>query len=81
VIFLQLLRLASSLRAKRSNPVVHGLPRLLRTLAMTVFRQGSELGVTVQTLTVIAIEAKQSSGSWIAAVAAHPRNDGIPARV
>jgi hypothetical protein len=36
---------------------------------------------TVQTLTVIASEAKQSSGSWIAAVAALPRNDGIPASV
>jgi hypothetical protein len=32
--------------------------------------------VTVQTLTVIASEAKQSSGSWIAAVATLPRNDG-----
>jgi hypothetical protein len=29
---------------------------------------------------VIASGAKQSSGSWIAAVAAHHRNDGIPAR-
>jgi hypothetical protein len=37
--------------------------------------------VTIQTLAVIASEAKQSSGSWIAAVATLPRNDGIPASV
>jgi hypothetical protein len=39
------------------------------------------IDVIVQALTVIASAAKQSSGSWIAAVATLPRNDGIPASV